>query len=714
MGGKLKIDLHIHTQKVKTGDPETRNITVDDFLVKTSEVDICSITNHNKFDIIEYNDILEKKDEHKLVWPGVELDIECNGEPTHMILVTDPLKAQVLNNYVSAIVTDVNNFKVNIDTLVNNLSDKFNKDEIILFVHYYKSPKVKEETFNKIVDVVKEKGFLIFAEPSNYVSTSILLNKKIRALNGSDIKDWNTYDSSKIQELKIPVDSFKSFYLLAKKDSSVISNHINQVDSRDYTVELGKGKNKDQVHIPIINEINVIFGGKGTGKSEIIESLYCKYGDEGKEVKKYSSQHNESDYSTLIKQLNEDCNKLNISSCNEELFHLINYKENIDITFMREVYKYAEYKLNSRKTDKYPIVHIQYPKVENTRLFSEKKEVMKELLEDVEGILNAEKLSVLAEQEQAKLVELLTKISMSTYDMELTALKETFVIKNSQQTISNSKAVLEKKKALISKPTTIGFSKFISERSNYTSKICKIISELDKNDENTELLLGKLPQKGEIKLHVTETLLNSALKNPSQKLGFTQVTKSKIVKEAVLKLIENKFEDISNVTQDIRDKFEEEVIEDISLSYLVGKSKSVQLNGDEYEPSKGEKAILLINHTLDKLDKDIYLFDEIETGFENSYITTIIIPKINKLIGLNKTIIIVTHNANIATHLYPFNTIYREYTGKKYKTYSGNMFNGMLRNIEDLNDTYQWLDKTLDVLEGQKEAFELRGDIYGI
>lgn len=710
----MRIDLHIHTQKVKTGDPETRNITVDNFLEKTREVDICSITNHNKFDIGEYNDILEKKEEHKLVWPGVELDIECNKESTHMILVTDPSKAQDLNNYISSIVSDVNSFKIKIDSLVNDLSDRFKKDEIILFVHYYKSPKVKEETFDKIVDIVKEKEFLIFAEPSNYVSTSILLNKKIRALNGSDIKDWDEYDPSTVQELKIPVDSFKSFYLLAQKDSSVISNHINKIDSKDYIVELGKGKSKDQVSIPIINEINVIFGGKGTGKSDIIKGLHSKYGDEGKNVKKYSSQHNESDYTALIKQLNEDCNKLNVSSCSEEVSYLINYKENIDVSLMNEVKKYAESKLNSRKSEKYPIVNLQYPRVENTRLFNEKKEIMNELLQNVNGILSTKTINALNESEQGNLIELLKKISFATYNEELSALKDVFVVKNSKQTIENSKSVLVKKKALMSKPTSIGFSKFINDRANYTSNICKIINELDKEDKITELLLGNLPKKGPIKLHIKETLLNSREKSPSTKLGFSQVTKSKVMKEALLRLIENKFRNISNVTQEIRDIFENEKIENASLSYLIGKSKCVQLRGNEYDPSKGEKAILLINHTLDKLDKDIYLFDEIETGFENSYITNIIIPKINKLIGLNKTIIIVTHNANIATHLYPFNTIYREYTGQCYKTYSGNMFNGVLSNIEDSSDTYQWIDKTLDVLEGQKEAFELRGDIYGI
>lgn len=50
----MRIDLHCHTKKVKTGDAYTRNVTKDKFFQKVieAEVKIIAITNHNQFDYI--------------------------------------------------------------------------------------------------------------------------------------------------------------------------------------------------------------------------------------------------------------------------------------------------------------------------------------------------------------------------------------------------------------------------------------------------------------------------------------------------------------------------------------------------------------------------------------------------------------------------------------------------------------------------------------
>ena len=58
----MRIDLHCHTKKVKTGDAYTRNVTKDKFFQKVieAEVKIIAITNHNQFDYMQYK---EFKDE---------------------------------------------------------------------------------------------------------------------------------------------------------------------------------------------------------------------------------------------------------------------------------------------------------------------------------------------------------------------------------------------------------------------------------------------------------------------------------------------------------------------------------------------------------------------------------------------------------------------------------------------------------------------------
>ena len=51
----MKLDIHVHTKKVKSGDATTRNIEKDRFvdILKDTDVKILAITNHNHFDLTQ-------------------------------------------------------------------------------------------------------------------------------------------------------------------------------------------------------------------------------------------------------------------------------------------------------------------------------------------------------------------------------------------------------------------------------------------------------------------------------------------------------------------------------------------------------------------------------------------------------------------------------------------------------------------------------------
>ena len=89
-----KIDLHIHTQSCKQGDGKKREISPEDFVKKLREnsLEICAITNHNKFDIGEFKKIRELDDE-LTIFPGMEIDVTLyNGKHKHIIVVASPEK----------------------------------------------------------------------------------------------------------------------------------------------------------------------------------------------------------------------------------------------------------------------------------------------------------------------------------------------------------------------------------------------------------------------------------------------------------------------------------------------------------------------------------------------------------------------------------------------------------------------------------------------
>ena len=77
---------------------------------------------------------------------------------------------------------------------------------------------------------------------------------------------------------------------------------------------------------------------------------------------------------------------------------------------------------------------------------------------------------------------------------------------------------------------------------------------------------------------------------------------------------------------------------------------------------------------------------------------------------LKKTIVIVTHNANIAIRTLPYQTILKVYDGD-YTTYIGSLYSGILRNLDSDNEK-DWREESIRILEGGKEAFNERGDIY--
>ena len=151
-----------------------------------------------------------------------------------------------------------------------------------------------------------------------------------------------------------------------------------------------------------------------------------------------------------------------------------------------------------------------------------------------------------------------------------------------------------------------------------------------------------------------------------------------------------------------------------SLAEFIGVKRFVEKadTGEPYEPSDGEKGILLLERVLNN-KADWYVLDEPEAGMSNSYIDGVIRPLVSGLGKAGKTVVIATHNANLAVRTLPYSSIYREHqNGLSYKTYVGNPFIDRLVNLDDSADSLSWSEKSMEVLEGGEEAFFERMRIY--
>ncbi len=54
----MKIDIHCHTKKIRSGEPESRAATKEVFLksIQDAGIDIVAITNHDVFDKNQYDE----------------------------------------------------------------------------------------------------------------------------------------------------------------------------------------------------------------------------------------------------------------------------------------------------------------------------------------------------------------------------------------------------------------------------------------------------------------------------------------------------------------------------------------------------------------------------------------------------------------------------------------------------------------------------------
>lgn len=235
-------------------------------------------------------------------------------------------------------------------------------------------------------------------------------------------------------------------------------------------------------------------------------------------------------------------------------------------------------------------------------------------------------------------------------------------------------------------------------------EICSAFSAADKVEKE---YLGNLEEKGDIYIQTRYRMLTKESRTDEFKQGITVLRNCKLVIDGIKKVIL-----VENISEEVLkfQEFYDDGIKDIGA--FIGVSKETALeNGEIYRPSNGERGILLMQKLLDS-ESDVYILDEPELGMGNSYITSNILPRLTDLAKRRKTVIIATHNANIAVGTLPYISILRTHENGVYKTYIGNPFYDELRNINDETDTKNWTQESMHTLEGGKNAFYDRKDIY--
>ena len=707
----MKIDLHCHTLKIKDGDPETRNVTADIFAKKitNSGVKIVAITNHNVFDIIQYNELRECVQEYCDVWPGIELDVFGDSMKKeklikfHMIIIVNPRQAEEFAQLASDLLDNenVNTFEKHISIICK----KFEGMDALYIPHYMgKTPAITEEDLKLLRELVKDES-RVFTETTES-SIGVLINYGFHALVGSDVRDWNNYEESSFSELRLPVSSFEQFCMLSQRDAVVIDTILNEKKSYIFRA---RPHCKVSFDLKLYEDINIIFGQKGTGKSEILNSLYEEVVKSGMKCVKYIGSQKEEGFQRLLStsDMKRSCELLAVETCEDEIRILQEWQEP-GITLFSKYVKWYQTRNNNENKKKMKITEAIDLPPEGTNQYSELRQDRKVVLDICKNLKGIDLQLYLSDTEQKTFHKLIEKLDAEVYRKVITEYSKIKVVELTNISVNKIKELADMKTDTVSKPSTTGFLEFAKKHLDIKQSIIKIEKALNANEHYEDERIGELEGKGNIIIRSRYRMLCKDSKTKEFDNGINNL---KQIKHLLNIILDRYYEhDISIKLDELSYALQQESIKDIRN--FIGLSKTtVDEAGDSYEPSTGEKGILLLQQIISE-DADAYFFDEPELGMGNSYIDANIRPRINNLAKKHKIVLIATHNANLAVRTLPYMSIFRKYDNGNYYTYVGNPFRNELVNIDDKDDMLNWTNESMHTLEGGRPAFYERKEIY--
>jgi predicted ATPase len=711
----MKLDIHVHTRKIKSGDAITRNIEKDRFIdiLKDTDVKILAITNHNHFDLSQYEEFRDGVSTTCQIWPGIELDVLENKKKAHLIVICNPKNHIQFNKNVSEILVGKNpdTFTISLKETV----EKFDSLDCIYIAHYIvKKPNLGDEELQILTDLVSNSK-RILKESTNAISAGIYISHGHNSIYGSDVHNWDDYIelSKTLPDLRLPVESFEQFCLLLEKDEATINTILDKKVKEN--IEIAPFSAAEIIRLDIYNDINILFGSKGTGKTEILEFLSKYYNAKGHKTSVYKSNdsHLNDVFDIKGNTFNCEVSDFGIDKCEEDIEFLKEVTEE-EVTSLNKYLLHFSIQETNKISQKLKIKNInqedetqtQRSLAEITNFLTEFKSFRdyaqenKELNEYVQNSLILE------------LIEVLEKIISQLKTETESKIFENKSIHLLNSIISTFLTEISKKTGQPPKPTKTGFADYSRNRIKIERAAKKVLENIKIEIEPIEEYAGSLGDKGELKCNTNLIIQNGTLTDSN----FSPV---KNVKKTPQKQFVNAINSISRhihsseLFSKISELNEIESIETInSLSDLLLKNKHFTLNGLQYSPSNGESSMILLHKELVE-DKDIYLIDEPEKSLGNDYINDVIVPLLKEKALLGKKVIIATHDANIAVRTLPYNSIYRLHDQGQYFTLTGNPFSNSLKCIYGSRPELNWKEISMKTLEGGKEAFGERGKIYG-
>lgn len=713
----MKLDIHVHTRKIKSGDASTRNIEKDKFIdiLKDTDVKILAITNHNHFDLKQYEEFRDGVSLTCQIWPGIELDIlESGKKRAHLIVICNPKSHFQFDLNVKEILENKNP-----DTFTTTLKEtveKFDALDCIYIAHYFvKKPDLDDEELQLLTNLVSNPK-RILKESTNAISAGIYISHGHNSIYGSDVHNWDDYIeiSKTLPDLRLPVESFEQFCLLLEKDEATINTLLDKKVKEN--IEITPFKNLAEiVRLDIYNDINILFGSKGTGKTDILEALSKYYNAKGHKTSVYKSNdyHLNDIFDINGNSFNCEVSDFGIDKCEEDIKFLKEVTEE-EVTSMNKYMLHFSIQETNKISQKLKIKNInQEDETQTQRSLTEITDFLSKFKSFRDYSQNNEELKEYVQD--SLILELIAIIEKILIQLKSETEKKIFENKSIQLLngiVSTFLTEISKKTGQPPKPSKTGFAEYSRNRIKIERSAKKIIKNITLKINPIEEYVGSLGEKGQLKCRTNIIIQNGTFTDGDfSPVKNVNKTPQKLFVNAIISI--SKYIHSSELFLKISNLNDIERIETInSLSDLLQKQKHFTLNGLFYSPSNGESSMILLHMELTD-NKDIYLIDEPEKSLGNDYINDVIVPLLKEKALLCKKVIIATHDANIAVRTLPYNSVYRLHNQGQHFTLTGNPFSNSLKCIYNSIPELNWKEISMKTLEGGKEAFGERGKIYG-
>lgn len=671
----IKIDFHIHTVATASDSHFEFDINAVIKYVSEAKLDAIAITNHNVFDLEQYNKIVESVD--CTVYPGIEINLEGG----HLLVISEDKELDEFSHYCSQVTEKVVNPSISIS--VDDLKQIYPKlADYILIPHYDKKPSLPDDAIQKLSEYIcagevnSPKKFMYCIKDESRLVPLYFSDSRM-SVNLRSLPVRQTFlscEDAGFSSIKSCLNDKRKVALSSSESSSLF-----QIFDNGQMLSTG---------------LNVILGERSSGKSYTLDKIFSEQSVFGKPkyIKQFSLvERDEGKDEQKFDELLRRNHSLLSRDYLDPLKNVVDDVMNIDLDLdQRNVAEYVDSLVKHAKESE------RHDTFSKAKLFGEEEfpilsqEGLTKLIDSTKNLISNIEFRPIIERNvsleglKSLYIELMQEYSRK----EEETLKKKWV----NQLVGEIKNKLKQRTAATT-ITDIDFYKIalnISKVRKFRTVVDYAKSERiieNKNLQGFEIVARSIPFNGAGDLKKLSRL-KSAFKDAYDVYG-----------------------DPYQYLQALK---KVEGLEEAEYYKYFVKIEYKILNKDGFEVSGGERSEFnLLQEIQDAQKHDILLIDEPESSFDNLFLKQEV-NGIIKNIAQSMPVVIVTHNSTVGASIKPDYLLYTrkelENSEIKYRVYSGSPTSKTLLSVD--GKSLNTIDITMNCLEAGNIAYNERRETY--